>query len=336
MDLNLAEFHFLRPWWLLALPAAAIILTLLIKRKRGQGSWTEVCDAELLPFLLVDKPIVQSRGGSMAAALAVTLAILALAGPTWQRLPTPAFRNDSALVIALDLSASMDAADIKPSRIAKARYKIADLLKSRKDGQTALLVYGGDTFIVTPLTSDTATIASQLEALSTDIMPSPGTDTGSAIRKAVELLQQAGVAQGHILLVTDGVDADSAVLADHWLDGYRLSVLGVGTGDGAPIPLEGGGFAKDAKGGIIVARLDENSLAALAQKGNGLFQPATAGDDDVETLGKLFNSVADGGKNQEANLLLQQWDEKGPWLMLLILPWAAMRFRKGLILWAGL
>jgi len=107
------------------------------------------------------------------SGLAAWLTIIALAGPTWQRLPSPAFRNESALIIALNLSASMDAADIKPSRIAKARYKIADLLKQRKDGQTALLVYGGDAFTVTPLTSDVATISSQLEALTTDIMPSP-------------------------------------------------------------------------------------------------------------------------------------------------------------------
>lgn len=334
--MNLAEFHFLRPEWFLALLPAAILLFMLIKHRQGRGSWNEVCDAELLPFLLDDKPLERRRGGLAAGALACLLTIFALAGPTWQRLPGPVFRNDSALVIALDLSVSMDAADIKPSRLAKARYKIADLLKQRKDGQTALLVYGGDAFTVTPLTGDTATIASQLEALTTDIMPSPGTNAGIAIRKAADLLQQAGLAKGHVLLVTDGVDADSAALADSWLGDYRLSVLAVGTPEGAPIRQAGGGFAKDANGNIAVARLDAQALAELARKGRGIYQPVTAGDGDIDNLGRIFNAAAADGENQDSNLLLRQWDEKGPWLLLLVLPWAALRFRKGLLLWGML
>ncbi len=334
--MNFAEFHFLRPWWLLALLPAALLLVLLIQRKQSQGNWLEVCDPELLPFLLEDKPVAKRSYSLFAGSLACLLTIIALAGPTWQRLPTPAFRNDAALVIALDLSPSMDATDIKPSRIAKARYKIADLLKLRKDGQTALLVYGGDAFTVTPLTSDTATIASQLEALTTDIMPSPGTNTGTAIQKAVDLLQQAGVAQGHILLVTDGIDADSATMAEQSLDAYRLSVLGIGTVDGAPIRRPGGGFVKDGNGNIVIARLDTAALTALAQSSRGVYQAVTAGDDDVDTLGKFFNIVSGEDKTEAGNLLLTQWDEKGPWLLLLVLPWAAFRFRKGLLLWLGL
>jgi Ca-activated chloride channel family protein len=333
--MNFAEFHFLRPWWLLALLPTLLILVWLVKNRQSRGNWSEVCDAELLPFLLADQPRKQ-RGGLLAGAVAAVLTIVALAGPTWQRLPSPAFRNESALVIALNLSASMDAADIKPSRLAKARYKIADLLKQRKDGQTALLVYGGDAFTVTPLTSDVATISSQLEALTTDIMPSPGVNTSNALRKAANLLRQAGAAQGHILLVTDSVDDDSAALADKWLGSYRLSVLAIGTADGAPIKQTGGGFVKDQNGGIIVARLDTQVLSELAHKGKGIYQAVTPGDEDVETLGKLFNHLAEGDKAEDSNLLLQQWDEKGPWLVLLVLPWAALRFRKGLLIWAGL
>ena len=117
-----------------------------------------MCDAELLPYLLQEKAVNQSRWPLTTGAIAALLVIIALAGPTWQRVPSPVFRNESALVIALDLSRSMDAEDIKPSRLIRARYKIADILKQRKDGQTALLVYAGDAFTVTPLTDDTETI----------------------------------------------------------------------------------------------------------------------------------------------------------------------------------
>jgi Ca-activated chloride channel family protein len=330
--MNFADFHFMRPWWLLALLPAALFLILLLRHRQGRGNWSEVCDAELLPFILQDKPLQQSRAPLLGAGFAALLTIIALAGPTWQRLPGPAFRNDSALVIALDLSKSMDAADIKPSRIGKARYKIADLLKQRKDGQTALLVYGGDAFTVTPLTNDTATIDSQLTALTTDIMPSPGSNTGVALNAAVALLRQAGLVKGHILLVTDGVDADVAEQAEHWLGDYRLSVLAMGTPEGAPIQLQGAGFLKDRNGAIVVAKLDEAALSTLAQHGHGIYQPVTANDADVENLGRLFNSAETGNENLDSNLLLQQWDEKGPWLLLLVLPWAALQFRKGLLL----
>ncbi|MBD9358917.1 vWA domain-containing protein [Methylomonas albis] len=330
--MNFADFHFLRPWCLLALLPAVLFLILLVRHRQGRGNWSEVCDAELLPFILQDKPLQASRGPLFGAGFAALLTIIALAGPTWQRLPGPAVRNDAALVIALDLSKSMDAADIKPSRIGKARYKIADLLKQRKDGQTALLVYGGDAFTVTPLTNDTATIDSQLSALTTDIMPSPGSNTGVALNAAAALLRQAGLVKGHILLVTDGADADVAEQAEHWLGDYRLSVLAMGTPEGAPIQLQGAGFLKDSNGSIVVAKLNEAALSTLAQHGRGIYQPVTANDADVDNLGRLFNSAETGNENLDGNLLLQQWDEKGPWLLLLVLPWAALQFRKGLLL----
>ncbi|MFM8342403.1 MAG: VWA domain-containing protein [Methylomonas sp.] len=324
----MSELHFLRPEWWLALIPLAILLFKLAKHRYGQGQWSEICDAELLPFLLDHKPTAPRYGNLIAGGLAALLAITALAGPTWQRLPSPTFRNDSALVIALNLAPTMDAADIKPSRIAKARYKIADLLKQRKDGQTALLVYGGDPFTVTPLTADTATITSQLEALSTDIMPSPGTNTAAAIEKAKQLLQQAGLPRGHILLITDNAEAtDNLDLAD-----YQLSVLAVGTKDGAPIAQANGGFVKDSDGNIVLAKLDVEGLMTLAQKGRGIYQVVTANDDDVSKLGALFNTPAVADENSANQLLLQQWDEKGPWLVLLVLPWAALQFRKGLLL----
>lgn len=327
----LADFHFLRPWWLLAILPAAALLYWLIKHKYQRGDWGQVCDAELLPFILQDTPTKFRPGSWFMTGLMILLCILALAGPTWQRLPSPAFRNDSALVIALDLSKSMDATDIKPSRISRARYKISDILQQRKDGQTALLVYSGDAFTVTPLTTDTATITSQLEALTTGIMPSPGSNAGIAIQKAADLLRQAGLAQGHILLVTDGADTDSLAKASRLLGDYQLSVLALGTAEGAPIPVPGGGFLKDSQGNIVVAKLDATELAELAARGHGMFQPVTANDSDVEQLSHLFNKPAGTESSGQTDLQLQQWDEKGPWLLLLVLPWAALRFRKGLL-----
>ncbi|MGZ8239486.1 MAG: vWA domain-containing protein, partial [Methylobacter sp.] len=282
--MNLAEFHFIRPYWLLALIPYLAILAVMLRNKLSQGNWSAVCDAALLPYLLQEKAVNQSRWPLTAGALAALLAIVALAGPTWERLPSPVFRNDSALIIALDLSRSMDATDIKPSRLVMARYKIADILKQRKDGQTALLVYAGDAFTVTPLTDDTETIDSQLSALNTDIMPSQGSNTVSALEKAVELFKQAGLQKGSILLVTDGVDADKTLAAVKSLDKYQLSILGVGTDDGAPVALPEGGFLKDEQGNIVVPKLNSSELKKLAQAGNGVYQTITANNEDIQAV----------------------------------------------------
>jgi len=329
--MNLADFHFIRPYWLLAIIPFVVIVTLMIRNKLGQGNWSAVCDAELLPFLLQEKAFNPSRWVLTTGAIAALLVIIALTGPTWQRLPSPVFRNESALVIALDLSRSMDAEDIKPSRLIRARYKIADILKQRKDGQTALLVYAGDAFTVTPLTDDTKTIDSQLSALTTDIMPSEGNNTGIVLEKAVELFKQAGLQKGQIVLVTDSVDSDKTLATVKALDGYTLSILGVGTTDGAPVALPEGGFLKDEQGTIVVPKLDASALAKLAQAGKGVYQTITANDADIKTLLSAVDKPVQQEGKENKNLLLDQWEDKGPWLLLLVLPLAALSFRKGLL-----
>ncbi len=329
--INLADFHFIRPYWLLALIPAITIIFFLLKNKLNQGNWSTVCDAELLPFILQEKPSTQRRWSLSVGAIASLFVIFAMAGPTWERLPSPVFRNDAALVIALDLSKSMDATDIKPSRLIRARYKIADILKQRKDGQTALLVYSGDAFTVTPLTEDNETIISQLSALTTEIMPSAGSNTTLALEKAVALLKQAGLQSGEILLVTDEVNFDQAIATVKSLGAYHLSILGVGTTEGAPIKIAQGGFVKDSQGNIVLPKLNIAELKQLASKGKGQYITITDNDKDIEILLKQFDKPTEKQGSADNNLLIEQWDEKGPWLLLLVLPLAALQFRKGLL-----
>ena len=326
-----AEFHFIRPYWLLAILPAVVIVGLMLRNKLNHGNWSAVCDAELLPYLLQEKAVNKSRGALTVGAMAALLAIVALAGPTWQRVPSPVFRNESALVIALDLSRSMDTTDIKPSRLIRARYKIADILKRRKDGQTALLVYSGDAFTVTPLTDDTETIDSQLTALTTDIMPSEGNNAGIVLEKAVDLFKQAGLQKGQILLVTDSVDVDKTQSAVKALGNYSLSILGVGTADGGPVALPEGGFLKDERGSIVIPKLNTSELARLAQLGNGVYQTISANDADIQALLSAVDQPQQQQGKENKNLLLDQWQDQGPWLLLLVLPLAALSFRKGLL-----
>ena len=331
MELNFSQFHFLRPFWLLALMPYALLVLLTLRNKLKQGSWQQVCDAALLPYILDERTIQKNHWMLTSSALAAFLVIIALAGPSWEHLPAPVFRNSSALVIVLDLSASMDATDIKPSRLIRARYKIADILKRRKDGQTALLVYAGDAFVVTPLTDDTDTINNLLPTLTTQLMPAPGSNTKAALQKAVALFKQAGLQSGQILLVTDGVDAKANHDAIASLGHYQLSILAAGTEEGAPIKLPEGGFMKDNNGNIVIPKINSAELQRLARASGGQFARISPDDRDIEGLFRHINSVVSANHAEDPKLQLQQWLERGPWLLLLALPLAAFSFRRGLL-----
>ncbi|MFZ4502788.1 MAG: VWA domain-containing protein [Methylovulum sp.] len=331
--MDLTQFHFIRPWWLLALIPFIGGMWTLWRSNVKQARWSQVCDAELLPYLLHANANQVHLGQREVLGAVVVLAIIALAGPTLERIQVPAFSNAAALVIVLDLSHSMDAKDITPSRLLRARYKIADILKQRKDGQTALVVYAGEAFTVTPLTTDTETINNQLSALQTDIMPSQGSDTGLALQRAMMLLKQAGSPLGQIILVTDGID-DAAFAIAQTLGDVHLSVLGIGTVEGAPIPLAEGGFLKDAQGSIVIPKLDIAQLAKLANTGHGSYQTSTANDEDIQQLMRAVNRSMTDVDSKNTTLQLAQWSDLGPWLAVLIVPFAAILFRKGVLVFA--
>ncbi len=325
------EFHFLRPDWLFAVPVVVIVAVLLARGKLGSGNWRTVIDPALMPFVLLRTPGRGTDYRWWLLGLAGVVAFVAMAGPAWQRIEQPVFRAEQALVVALDLSRSMDAQDIAPSRIARAKLKILDILERRKSGQTALVVYSANAFTVTPLTTDTDTIAALVNSLDTNIMPSRGSYPVVAIRKGQRLLEQAGVAYGEVLLITDGGSSPAAEDAAHELKaaGYSLSVLAVGTIEGAPIPRISGGFVTDSRGKIAVPRLEAMSLRALADEGGGRFAVLTADDGDLDVLlsGEVIAAAA-----SDASLATDRWREEGPWLLLLLLPLAALAFRRGWIL----
>ena len=330
-----ADFHFLRPDWLWALPLIIAAVILLAYRKLGAGNWQNVVDPALAPFVLSRSAKRRSDYRWLLLGIGGVIAVIALAGPAWQRIEQPVFRSDQALVIALDLSRSMDARDLAPSRLIRARLKILDILEKRASGQTALIVYSSNAFTVTPLTTDTDTIAALVNSVSTDIMPSRGSYPIAAIEKGRQLLQQAGAGAGEILLITDGGSSPAAerVARDLKTSGYSLSVLAVGTPEGAPIPRAGGGFVTDRSGQIAVPKLEEHSLRALAVAGGGRFATLTTDDGDLGTL--LSGEVAQRAAADES-LATDRWREEGPWLVFLLLPLAAMAFRRGWVLLVAL
>ena len=332
--ISLELFHFLRPYWLLLLPALIVLLWFMIFRRLGSRSWEAICDEHLLPYMLIGGSSRWRRAPIYLVGIGGLVSIISLAGPVWEKLPQPVFNNQSALVIALDLSQSMDSNDISPSRLGRARFKVADILNQHGEGQAALLVYAGDAFTVTPLTDDMSTIASQLSALTTRIMPSQGNRTDLALEKAEELLKGAGHITGDILLVTDEIDLlriESQARQLHQ-QGYRISVLGIGTEYGTPVVMDDGSFLKDSRGEIVIPILDEKAMRKLAEAAGGVYRRMTPNDDDIRFL--LNNVTQNTGKqhSSENEFETDVWQEQGPWLLLLLIPLAALAFRRGYLI----
>jgi len=327
-----AEFHWLRPEWLLVIPVIILIAVLLARGKLGSGNWQSVIDAELMPFVLSRDPGRGTDYRWWLMGIAGIIAVIALAGPAWQRIEQPVFRAEQALVLALDLSRSMDAQDVAPSRLRRAKLKIMDMLDRRESGQTALLVYSANAFTVTPLTNDNDTISTLVNSLGTDIMPSRGSYPEVAIAKGKQLLDQANAGFGEVLLITDGGSSPAAESAARDLksSGYSLSILGVGTTEGAPIPRSSGGFVTGNRGQIAVPRLEERGLRSLAGIGGGRYARISTDDSDLTTL--LSGEVSGGAAIGENSLATDRWREEGPWLLLLLLPLAALAFRRGWVL----
>ena len=326
-----AEFHWLRPDWLWALSLVALVTYAMAKRELAPGNWQRIVDPALAPYVLSRSASGRYSYRWWLMVLGGMLAVLSLAGPSWNRLEQPVFRSEQAMVIALDLSRSMDAQDLMPSRLTRARLKILDILERRKSGQTALVVYSSNAFTVTPLTTDVDTVAALVNSLDTGIMPSRGSYPVAAINKGRRLLEQAGVGYGEVLLITDGGTSPAAEKAAQNLSGagYTLSVMGVGTLEGAPIPIAGGGFVTDRSGNIAVPKLESRELQSLAAAGRGRFTILSADDRDLDIL---LSGVVDPSSVSDESLATDQWSEEGPWLLLFLLPLSAFAFRRGWML----
>jgi Ca-activated chloride channel family protein len=330
----ISNLHFLRPYWFLAVIPLALLVWHYRYRKLSYHSWQSICDAGLLPFILMGTNRTQRHWPQILLALSALLVVISLAGPVWKQLEQPVFREQSALVIALDLSRSMDAADITPSRLIRARFKVNDILQRRREGQTALVVYAGDAHVVSPLTDDADTIINLLNTLSTELMPVQGSRADKALELSVKLLQQSGIVAGHILLITDSVDEEQIdALAGLVIDnGDQLSVIGIGTAQGAPISIAGGGYLKDNSGAIVLPKLDAGALSQLAQQGNGRYHILSTDDSDLGYVLGADNAPDFKQQAEDTTLFTDRWREEGPWLLLLVIPLAALVFRRGYLL----
>lgn len=331
----MGEFHFIRPLWLLLLPLLAALLWRVWKAGALPSPWQKHCDS-LLRTRVVH--LLRDAGTLRWAALALgaLLGCLALAGPSWERMQARTSHPQDARMIVLDLSLSMLARDAIPSRLELARAKVQQILQYPYAGQFGLVVFAGAGFSVAPLTTDTDTLGAFLPVLEPDVLPLQGSRVDRGLDVAIEVLRKGGAQQGEVIVITDGTDSERAVnlAAELKSLGFRLSVIAVGSPEGAVVPLRGGTVLRDMSGEVVKPPVPIATLQAIAKAGGGLFLEAEQGSNDVE---KILDSATLRERTWSASeRTVAHWLDRGPWFVLLLLPLGCLIFRRGAYLCAVL
>ena len=328
----MADFHFIRPLWLLAIIALIFALYLLKKYRVNQSGWHQLLPAHLAKILVDGSTKSQSLSLTLPFVIGL-LAIVALAGPTWKKLPQPVYQLARGSVMIMDMSYSMYATDLSPNRLTRARYKAIDLLDQLNEGEIGLIAYAGDAFTISPLTEDINNIKLLLPSLSPDLMPALGSNPFSALTLANDMLKNAGHIEGDIYWFTDGIDNEDLQDITQWSSNhpYRLNIMGIGTLEGAPIKLTNGELMKDDSGAIVIPKLTEKALKGAANRGNGYYARMTNSSDDIKYLVSQ-PIVQDDDKKSESAQTGDQWQEFGPYVLLLVLPLVLGYFRRGNLL----
>ena len=301
----MTAFHFLRPWWLVLLLPLIVIGGLLWKQKAAKQAWEEVCDPYLLVHLINQKGQNKRHTALMMLVLSGFFMILSLSGPTWSRYPVPSYKQVEPRVVVLDLSDAMNATDLAPSRLARAKFKLQDLFKSKDVGQFGLLVYSGEPFIVSPLTDDAQTILALLPSLTPDVLPVHGQNLDAALKEAGVLIKNAGFVQGDILVLTPESPGRAAIKEARSLARERIhtSIL--------PIRTE----------------VEQEGFASLANAGGGQQLRFT---DSSEDINRWLEATGERNRVRASmNDDVPVWRDQGRWFLIPALLLLLPTFRRG-------
>ena len=324
------DITWLRPEWLWGLLPLAALSVYIWRASDRAGEWEALVDPALQPYVL-ESGASQSKIVPLMSLLFCLLALLMLAGPVWEQKDAPAFKQQQAQLVLFDLSSSMLADDLKPSRLVRARYKLLDLMQQAEGVQMGLIAFSERPYVISPLSDDASTLSAFVESLSPDIMPVGGSRADLAVAEAVTLMQQAGANAGHIVLITDTDVNSNLTQAVERANaaGYKISLMAAGTLKGAPLRDETGQFIKDKNGAVVVPRINLAAYQQLADTGDGVAVMLSDTQSDIASLQNVLSSVSGNGDASQSNTDAVNWVEYSPYLipllMLIVLPF----FRRG-------
>lgn len=333
LHINWEEFHFLRPqllWWLLPVLLSFVIA---ISGLRETVKWREVIASHLRPFMIKKGSENIKKWMHVGLFTTLSLAILGVAGPTWEKIEEPEKILETPMVILLDLSQSMMATDIQPSRLERSKFKIGDLLDSKPGARIALIGYAGTAHTIVPLTKDYTIIKSHIQTLSPDIMPFPGSDLEGALQLA-DSITSVSNAPGYVLLISDDFNEDGFSMIQKFINenDISLTILPINTIGGASVPAKKGNRSiKDKQGKEVISSLNQQILDKIGSLERVTISPLTLDKSDMEFLAKNISENLEFKEDQEEKE--DNWNDEGLWLAVpfafIVLAW----FRKGWVLY---
>lgn len=304
----LTELHLIRPFWLLAFIPLAVMAFFAFRKQTHATAWHDVCDSHLLPYLIKTKPTMKRGLPLVSVFLSACFMIISLSGPSWSKLPVPTYQPIQPRMLILDMSEAMFETDVKPNRLSRAKFKLHDLLATRREeGQFGLVVYTGEPFIAAPLTDDSQTIDALLPMLLPDTMPVNGHRLDSALSEAAKLFNQAGFQRGEMLVLTARAPSldDIETAKGLYREGIHTSIMPVLAHQQGLNPL----------------------FERFAQAGGGLLVPMTDTSDDL----KQWLQMTRATQTFSADLYneVPVWRDQGRWFILPALFFLLPVFRRG-------
>jgi Ca-activated chloride channel family protein len=311
--MSFAHPHYL--WLLLFL--VPLLFGLMIIQKRYEQRLQLLTRRDFQQLLLPGWALRKPWLSWVFIMLGVAAILLALARPRYGFEWKDVKKHGADVVIVLDVSRSMNAADINPSRLVRAKREIIDLLKVVRGDRLGLVLFAGVGFIQCPLTQDMNAFALFLDQVDSESIPVQGTSMGQAIRLGMQALQdgtEAGSVGKAMILISDGEDQETDPLSAAQAageQGITIHTISVG-GHGAPIPLPDGGFLKDESGSLVVSKPDETILRQIAEATGGNFLRSETGDFGLDRL--YQESIRPPLKETEQSQRERVWNEVHPWL----------------------
>ena len=272
-------------------------------------------DIALIEKLSVSKSVAKDRMRKVLIVIAVGFLILALARPQIGARLTMAKRYGVDMLVAIDTSSSMLARDIKPDRIEKAKLEISSLIDKLKGDRVGIMTFAGDSFVQCPLTLDYGAAKMFLSVIEPDMMPRPGTAIGNAVKAAIKAFTKKERKHKVLILLTDGEDHDTDPIGaarEAKKEGIVIYTIGIGTEKGEPIPIvdETGriiGYKKDAKGEVVMTKLDEETLRKIALITDGGYYRATSAGFELD---KIYDEISRMEKKELSDRLFTQYEDR--------------------------